>query len=709
MIELINCTKTYNKNSVGIKDVNIKIRNTGFVSITGTSGSGKSTFINCLGGLDSFSNGKVIIDGVEVKDLSHYSTYVFQEAKLIEDMSVSENILFSLPKNELTLNLDEILCKLKIQEIKDRPVNEVSGGQRQRVAIARAIMKDVPIIFCDEPTSSLDTNTSTEIFSVLKELSREKLVIVVTHDNEEISKFADQKIVIESNKIVSNDIINKCDDLKLNTTNDITLLNRLALKISKSNIKDNIVKTVMTIIFLFFALTAVSILFNIVTINVNKVSYDAYTKNNTEYVKFNRNIDDDIKSHGGYSIPKSIMSELDPDIISYDEINFEVTYESKKMVFRSVLIKNNDNFNKYPLNHNEIYISKDIFGDNNINLDDYIDKTLAYSNGDFTIKGFLPDSYEYAILMSKDAYDSCLENFLYHSNFWISIGESYSTYDAYNPYNETKIPNVTNGNLPSKSKDICIPYRLISDLYPNSDPLKLLGTTITINFKEASIYRIMEEANITHSENFRVVGYTENKIIFDNDDISTYFSKYGSSRISAGCESAIYYNYTLSTFNLLSSYNLFHQGELSEKIYSIYNILYSLKTILIIILSIFTIIAFFTIINNISSSILKNKKTLGILISFGIKKFSLSKIYLFENLISTLISSVLSIIAYIIIIIRLNKYFMKNYLINFPFLKIDMLVIISMIIFSILIMFIGIIIPLTKLLRKNRIDILYER
>ena len=195
MIELKNVTKIYkSKKNLPTKvldDVNLKVGNNGMIFIVGKSGSGKSTLLNLLGGLDSVTSGDIIIDNKKMSRFktsdydsyrNNYVGFIFQDYNNLDELTVLENI---------TLNEEEKTKEMDIYDLKNRKMNELSGGEKQRVAIARALFKDSKIILADEPTGNLDSKNAKNIMEILKKISNEKLVIVVTHDIEFAKIYAD--------------------------------------------------------------------------------------------------------------------------------------------------------------------------------------------------------------------------------------------------------------------------------------------------------------------------------------------------------------------------------------------------------------------------------------------------------------------------------------------------------------------------------------
>ena len=219
MIELKNVSKTYKSkkatNTTALKNISIKFPEKGLVFILGKSGSGKSTLLNVIGGLDKYDEGEVIINGkstIEFKEKDFdafrntYMGFIFQEYNLLENYSIEQNIKLPLELQHIKATDEEVKNALKQVDLEDfskRKTNELSGGQKQRVAIARALIKNPEIILADEPTGNLDTETSEQIWNILKKLSKDKLVIVVSHDAESAQKYADRIIQIKDGSIIS--------------------------------------------------------------------------------------------------------------------------------------------------------------------------------------------------------------------------------------------------------------------------------------------------------------------------------------------------------------------------------------------------------------------------------------------------------------------------------------------------------------------------
>ncbi|MGD9901466.1 MAG: ATP-binding cassette domain-containing protein [Spirochaetales bacterium] len=219
MLNIIDIKKTYTtqkgKKCGALNGVSISFPDKGMVFVCGKSGSGKSTLLNVMSGLDIHDSGEIIIANKSSKDFKQddfdiyrntYVGFIFQDFSIIDDMTVRENIELSLRLQNQTCtdeDIEEALKSVSLEGYGDRKSFELSGGQKQRVAIARSIVKNPKIVFADEPTGSLDSNTGKQIFDLFKKLSKKCLVIVVTHDMDNAITYGDRIIELADGLIIS--------------------------------------------------------------------------------------------------------------------------------------------------------------------------------------------------------------------------------------------------------------------------------------------------------------------------------------------------------------------------------------------------------------------------------------------------------------------------------------------------------------------------
>ena len=231
MLKLKNVSKFYyNKGQVtsGFSKLNLELNIGEFVVITGESGSGKSTLLNVISGLDTYEEGEMYINGEETSyygetDFEEYRkkyiANIFQNFNLINSYTVYQNIelmyiLNNMNDSTVKEKIMSLLEKVGLTKYKNTKVSKLSGGQKQRIAIARALAKDTPIIVADEPTGNLDSKSAKEIIKLLYEISKDKLVVIVTHNYEQVEEYATRKIRMHDGKILEDTVLSKTKSTK---------------------------------------------------------------------------------------------------------------------------------------------------------------------------------------------------------------------------------------------------------------------------------------------------------------------------------------------------------------------------------------------------------------------------------------------------------------------------------------------------------------
>ena len=265
MLQLQHIRKIYPLKSndvVALKDVTLSFRKKEFVSILGPSGCGKTTMLNLIGGLDRYTSGDLKIDGISTKDFkdsdwdqyrNHRIGFVFQNYHLIPHLSVIENVALALTlsgenKTSRLERAKEALISVGLNDQLVKKPNQLSGGQQQRVAIARALVNDPDIILADEPTGAIDSKTSTMIMDLLKEISKTRLVIMVTH-NPDLAKTYSDRII----EFLDGEVISDSNPLELIASETQTYIKKktamsylTALSLSFKNLLTKKIRTVIT-------------------------------------------------------------------------------------------------------------------------------------------------------------------------------------------------------------------------------------------------------------------------------------------------------------------------------------------------------------------------------------------------------------------------------------------------------------------------------
>lgn len=231
MIKVNHVTKYYIKAKPVISDLSLSFGDVGLNMIIGKSGCGKTTLLNMIGTMDQDYVGSIEFNETELSTLSYDkiadfrnydSAYIFQLNSLFEDLTVNQNIEMVLNLQGNTTDVDEVLERVGLAGFGNRKVKYLSGGERQRVGIARAIAKDCKVILADEPTSALDTSNSHRIFKLLKEISKDRLVILVTHDVKKARQYADRVIRLVDGRVAEDEVLNEVNGTTKATKRNIS-------------------------------------------------------------------------------------------------------------------------------------------------------------------------------------------------------------------------------------------------------------------------------------------------------------------------------------------------------------------------------------------------------------------------------------------------------------------------------------------------------
>ena len=287
MIRLKNVCKVYKskgRKTKALNDININFNDRGFVLISGESGSGKTTLLNVIAGIikpssGSIQNGNISYDNLSITKMRDYRAkniaFIYQEYNLIEELNIKDNLLLGtlLCNKNFSINaINEGLKTFNLTDTSNAFPNQLSGGQQQRVAIIRAILADSKIILADEPTGALDEKNAKEVFALLKEASKTKLVIVVSHDKSFATKYADRIIEIKEGQIVSDEkiLVSNKDEIpikeiiisKKNKRKDIYFL-KLGFKYTNfKSLKMYLSMIILCMFFLFLNFTVSILSFN---------------------------------------------------------------------------------------------------------------------------------------------------------------------------------------------------------------------------------------------------------------------------------------------------------------------------------------------------------------------------------------------------------------------------------------------------------------
>ena len=408
MLEIKNIKKIYDTNGISQKaldDVSINFRECEFASILGPSGSGKTTLLNIIGGLDHYDSGDLIINEISTKKYkdrdfdsyrNHRIGFVFQSYNLISHQSVLKNVelaltLSGVSKSERTKRAKKVLESVGLKKHILKKPNQLSGGEKQRVAIARALVNNPDILLADEPTGALDTTTSHQIMELLKDISKEKLVIMVTHNPELALEYSNRIIKLKDGKII--DDSNPYDG-HINTKNNLELENSKSKKTSMSlftalslSLNNLLTKKGRTILTSFAGSIGIIGIALILSLSNGVQEYIDKTEKET-LASYPLSIDSstmDLTSMMTNRVDKSYKDVTcnNGSICTYDDItnSIELTYENS-------LVKNNLKELKKSLDNNYQNINKyvtDIGYSYNLNLQIYSENFIQVNPSTFKI------------------------------------------------------------------------------------------------------------------------------------------------------------------------------------------------------------------------------------------------------------------------------------------------------------------------------------
>lgn len=415
MLKLKDVSKFYyNKGLIatGFTKINLELKMGEFVVITGESGSGKSTLLNVLSGLDSYEEGEMYINGEETshyteKDFEDYRrkyiANIFQSFNLVNSYTVYQNVelvmlLNGYKKKQVKQKVLDMIEKVGLTEFKNTKVSKLSGGQKQRVAIARAMIKETPIIVADEPTGNLDSASSKDVIELLKKVAKDRLVIVVTHNIEQVEEYATRIIKMHDGRIIENKEIKKVgipEKVEESKYTKITIANKYRLGIRNTfNIVPKFLLLFAVFLFITVALLSEYASFRQTEYEANKAGYNVYFRDlsqeriiikkkdktaftNDDYDKIkkletvNYVVEDDITLDSGISIFNDEMG-----IYLYGDVKEATSYNGKLTAGRM------------PENENEVVakIPEDYYYVRN-GVEEVLDKKFKIQNQNATYNG----------------------------------------------------------------------------------------------------------------------------------------------------------------------------------------------------------------------------------------------------------------------------------------------------------------------------------
>ena len=426
MLKLENITKIYegkNFKQIALNDVTLAFRNNEFVSILGPSGSGKTTLLNIIGGLDKYTYGNLIIDGVSTRkykerDWNNYRSkkvgFIFQSYNLINHQTVLSNVLLSLniagkPKKESIKLAKKVLKDVGLENYIKKKPKELSGGQMQRVAIARALVTNPDIILCDEPTGALDSQTSIQIMELLKKISKEKLVIMVTHNVTLANKYSDRVIALNDGVITYDTSPYEVENYSLKKIkNKRKAMNKFtSLSLSFNNLLTKKSRTLLTSFAGSIGIIGIALVLSLskgTQKYINKIEKNTFSKYPISimesYIDYQNMFDKEKESCKNGSICS--INDLTNNVVNDNKIN-------SISKFSNILKQNYENINNYTLDINYNYnIDLNIYKDNKMIENSSLYFKEFFNNNSPLLKeytliyGKLPEKYNEIVIVTDE-------------------------------------------------------------------------------------------------------------------------------------------------------------------------------------------------------------------------------------------------------------------------------------------------------------------
>lgn len=518
MIKLENVNKFFyrhKKNQIHvINNTSLTLEDKGMVSLLGPSGCGKTTLLNAIGGLDKIDSGKIYINGERLSRRSVSSVdkirninigYIFQDYYLVNNMTVFDNVALVLKingikdKEEITKRVNYVLEKVGMYRYRNRYANMLSGGERQRVGIARAIVKDPSIIIADEPTGNLDSKNTIEIMNIIKAISKDRLVILVTHETELADFYADRILKIEDGKIIEDIVNNHDNDLDYRLENKIYLkdlenhetIDKENLKVdfySDTKEKLNIKLIVKNGNVYIESSNKVEVIDNnssieLVNDHYKKISKDIYQEYKFDFDKIiNKNIN---KKYSSIFNPITLIKNGFKKVINYSAIKklllvgfflsgIFITYSVSSLYG----IYNIDDSKFVTINKNYLVIDS-----KKIDVNDF----LKYEKND-NVNYILPGG-------------SLVSFYIEYDDYYQTLNYKDLIYGSLSSLNMISENDIISGRMPNKSNEIVID-KLVFDTYHSNPFASMLG----INTPEKLFDR---ELTVGVLENYKIVGVVD--------------------------------------------------------------------------------------------------------------------------------------------------------------------------------------------------------
>ena len=776
MIELKDVSKEYVSKSKhsrvqALNNVSLKLPDSGMVFILGKSGSGKSTFLNIVGGLDIPDSGELLYNGISLatykqSDYDNYRNqiigFVFQEFNLLKDFDVKSNIALTLQNIQEKEILEKVEKALELVDLSDeflyRNIDELSGGEKQRVAIARAISKDVKVLLADEPTGNLDSETGKTIWNILKKLSKECLVVVVTHDRESAELYGDRIIEIADGKIILDDqpIIDTNYKHSKISYKKYHLSFWTCLKMGLNSLFYRKAKGVSVILLSIFTMFSILITQMSLAYSQEKTLARFIQDNNIKYFIVNQGYMQDnqfnndnryiLKHNSKKYIQQNSLACMDGIIENKQDIlNLGLDFIGKALELQEnyyyVLDKHLEDSKDYDifvdgeiLKTSEIAYSSEKFLGKKVNFINFRNTTKDFifagiidsSSAGEMERDFLPKFFTLKDFDAiKDANQINPNNKEVITQFGtVYYDQSFSvSFTIGSPQIITENGLVNNTSVVIAPNEIIISYQLaerlslISSLRDYISYNKLVKTPECIGqIINLSFYYYDSKELIYNAGEYKIIGIGLNESRYENYSINinekanfiigTKIKKYEALIITESVKNlekfllALKNDYSVGVYKVGSDSSADYVDATKNFGYNIV----SFKILFIIISIVLAVILILFVINLISFSVLNRQKEIGILSAIGTRKKDILKIFIFETLIISIITFFINIILSIWFVGFFNKDASKDYLKLLHFFIFDGFILLTLFLASFVLLIMASIIPLIKIIKMKPVD-----
>ncbi len=393
MLKIKDLSKKYDQQII-LDNINIEFKEKGFYVLLGESGAGKSTLLKMISLFEEPTHGEIIYQGKNILEnksnvigekRNTMFSYIFQEFNLIEYLTVKENLM--LVEHRDVNQIKEVLEKFGLGAYLEQEVSKLSGGERQRVTIARAILRDTPILIADEPTGNLDQKNSEEVIKILEEVSKTKLVIMVTHNESLLDQHVDYIYRIDNHKLILEQDQHKIYKQEVDVKQHMDIKDKLdkntLVKTIVHNYANTRLKYLISILIISIFMMVTILSFGILLSDNNKMYYEYIVKNEEKYIL----VDEDRR----YVSPESILQLESDELRTYIESSIDVDINIQNYLLIHIEKLSLDN--SLTLNGNEISISEKIanefliyYSEQFKDIDELIGQSINIENHNYLIK-----------------------------------------------------------------------------------------------------------------------------------------------------------------------------------------------------------------------------------------------------------------------------------------------------------------------------------